>query len=163
MDAVERHAGGKSVWDVLIGLELGVIGGVFMLAWFALISPVLGYPWWLILNASASHFYHPREVNAGPGVVTLVGIAMQIATLGLVGGLHGVLTPGTRLWGIAAAIAWYLFCLFFLWKRIAPLLLTQSIQPILWAGYFIFGSALGWHGHLVHERETKARREVLAG
>ena len=162
MDAAEQRAGGKSGWDVLIGLQLGVMGGVLMLAWFALISPVLGNPWWLIMNASASRFYNFREVNAGPGVVTLVGIAMQIVTSGLVGCFSGVLTPGGRLWGIAGATAWYLFCLFFLWKRVAPLMLTQSIQPVLWAGYFVFGSALGWHQHLV-QRHVKARREVLAG
>jgi hypothetical protein len=134
-----------------------------MLAWFALISPVLGYPWWLILNASASHFYSAREVNFGPGVVTVVGIAVQIVSSGVVGCISGVLTPGGRLWGIGSAAAWYVLCLFFLWKRIAPLLLAQHIQPVLWAGYFVFGSALGWHQNLVQRRQLKERREALVG
>ena len=33
-------------------------------AWFALISPMLGHPWWLIPNLFASHFYNSREVYA---------------------------------------------------------------------------------------------------
>ncbi len=40
MDVAERHNVGKSVWDILFGLQLGVIGGVVMLAWFALVCPI---------------------------------------------------------------------------------------------------------------------------
>jgi hypothetical protein len=158
MDAAAQRADGKSVWDALLGLQLGVIGGILMLVWFALISPVLGHPWWLIPNLFASHFYNSREVYLGPGIVTIVGMAVQIVTSGIIGCLTGVITPGGRLSGIGAAIAWYAVCLLFLWKRMAPLMLVQPIQPILWAGYFLFGSALGWHRHLV-----RARRATLAG
>lgn len=146
------------MWDLLLGLQLGVFGGILMLVWFAVISPVAGHPWWLIPNLFASHFYSSREVYLGPGLVTVVGVAVQIFTSGVVGSLNGLLTPGGRLSGIAAATIWYVFCLLFLWKRMAPLMLTQAIQPILWAGYFLLGSALGWHEHLV-----KARRATLAG
>ncbi len=158
MDAGVRRSRGKSVWDILLGLQLGVIGAILMIIWFALISPILGHPWWFIPNLFASHFYNSRDVLLGPGIVTIVGIAVQIVTSGIVGSLNGLVTPGGRLSGIAAATTWYVFCLLFLWKRIAPLLLMQAIQPILWAGYFLLGSALGWHRHLI-----KARRATLAG
>ena len=148
MDAADELRGGKSVWDLLLGLQLGVIGGLLMLAWTALVSPLLGHPWWLITNLLASHFYTSRELYLGPGIVTLVGAAVQVVTSGLVGSFTGVVTPGGRLSGIAIAIGWYLFCLLFLWKRIAPLMLMAPLQPLLWTGYFIFGSTLGWHRHL---------------
>jgi hypothetical protein len=148
MDAADEVPGGKSVWDLLLGLQLGVIGGLLMLAWTALVSPIVGHPWWLIPNLMASHFYTPRELYFGPGVVTLVGAAVQVFTSGLVGSMTGIVTPGGRLSGIAMAIAWYLFCLLFLWKRMAPMMLLTPVQPILWTGYFIFGSTLGWHRHL---------------
>ena len=156
MDAAAGRAEGKSVWDVLIGLQLGVMGGILMLAWFAVISPVLGHPWWLVANLSASNFYNPREVYLGAGVVTLVGAAVQIVTSGIAGCLGGVLTPSGRLSGLAVALTWYLFCSLFLWKRIAPLLLVQMIQPILWTGYFLFGSVLGWHNHVKAQRANPA-------
>ena len=76
---------GKSVWDMLFGLQLGVIGGIIMLAWFALICPLVGKPWWLIPNLFASHFYNSREVYLGPGIVTVVGVALQIVMSGVVG------------------------------------------------------------------------------
>ena len=158
MDAVAGRTGGKSVWDLLFGLQLGVMGGILMLIWFALISPILGRPWWLIPNLFASHFYNSREVHLGPGIVTIVGIAVQIVTSGIVGSINGLISPGGRLSGIAAATIWYVLCLLFVWKRMAPLMLAHTIQPILWAGYFLLGSALGWHQHLV-----RARRSTLAG
>ena len=141
--------------DVLLGLELGVIGGVFMLAWSALVCPLTGRSWWLVPNLFASHFYTTREVYDGPGVVTVVGIAMHIFTSGLVGVVNGVVTPGGRLSGLGMAGLWYMFCFLFLWKRIAPLMLAQAVQPILWTGYFIFGSTLGWH------RRVRERRAGL--
>ena len=158
MDAAEGRNEGKSVWDILFGLQLGVIGGIIMLAWFALVCPLVGKPWWLIPNLFGSHFYNSREVYLGPGIVTVVGAALQIVMSGLVGCLSGLATPGERLSGLGAALAWYFFCILFLWKRIAPLMLTSAIQPILWTGYFLYGSALGWHKHLVSER-----RASLAG
>jgi hypothetical protein len=154
MDSAGKRVDRKSVWDVLMGLQLGVIGGVLMLAWFALISPVLGHPWWLIPNLFASHFYNTREVRFGPGIVTIVGAAMQIVTTGTVGFISGLVTPGGRLSGIGIAVVWYLFCILFLWKRIAPLLLLPAIQPMLWVGYFLLGSALGWRRHLIRERHA---------
>ena len=75
---------------MLFGLQLGVIGGILMLIWFALISPILGHPWWFIPNLFASHFYNSREVIFGPGIVTIVGIAVQIVTSGIVGSMNGL-------------------------------------------------------------------------
>ena len=158
MDAAVERVNRKSVWDLLMGLQLGVIGGVVMLAWFALISPVLGHPWWLIPNLFASHFYNAREVHFGPGIVTIVGAAMQIVSAGTVGLISGLITPGGRLSGIGTAVVWYVFCILFLWKRIAPLLLLPALQPVLWVGYFLLGSALGWRRYLI-----RARHATLAG
>ena len=161
MDAAERRAGGKSVWDILFGLQLGVIGGILMLIWFALISPVLGHPWWLIPNLFASHFYNSRDVLARPRHrdhcrhrctdrdIRHCRLAERTCHAGRPTVGH---RRGHRVVCILPA---------FLWKRIAPLLLMQAIQPILWAGYFLFGSALGWHRHLVSA--VKARRATLAG
>ena len=157
MDAAEEYAGGKSVWDVLFGLQLGIMGGVLMLAWFAVASPVIGQPWWLVPNLFASYFYASRDIYVGPGIVTLVGIALQIVSSGVVGCVSGVTSPGGRLSGLAAALLWYLVCSLYLWKRIAPAVLSPAIQPLLWTGYFVFGSTLGWHRHLV-----RARRANLA-
>ena len=145
MDAGEEHRGGKTFLDVLVGVEVGVLGALVSLFFFALISPVLGDPWWLVPNLFASHFYSEYHVRAGVGAVTAVGAAVYVISSGAVGVLNGVLTPGGRLFGLGVALVWYLFCHFYLWKRMAPLVPVYAWQPVLVIGWFLFGSTLGWH------------------
>jgi hypothetical protein len=145
MDANMGRGGGKSLLDLLIGIEVGVIAASVTLAWFVLLSPIIGDPWWLIPNLFASHFYSDHQVRAGAGIVTLVGVAAHVIMSGLIGAINGVFTPGGRLFGLGIAIVWYGLCYFFLWKKWAPLLLVYGSQPILMTGWFLFGSTLGWH------------------
>lgn len=145
MDADAARRSAKSWLDLWIGIEVGVIGALITLAWFALISPVLGQPWWFFINLFASQFYSVPEVRSGGGIITGVGGALHVVTSGMVGGINGLLTPGGRLFGLGVAILWYLVCYFFLWKRMAPMLPVYAPQPVLIAGWFLFGSALGWH------------------
>jgi hypothetical protein len=133
------------VLDILVGIQVGTIGGLVSCAWFALSSPLIGDPWWLIPNLFASNFYSDYYVRAGAGVVTLVGTALHLLLAGVVGIVNGLLTPGGRLFGLGVALAWYALCYFFLWKRWAPLLPIQGSQPILMTGWFLIGSTLGWH------------------
>jgi hypothetical protein len=152
--AARRH--GKSLLDVIVGLEVGVIGALVTLAWFALISPIIGDPWWLIPNLFASHFYNDFQVRAGAGVVTLVGSAVHVIMSGMVGVINGIFTPGGRLFGLGVAIVWYLLCYFFLLKKWAPLLLIYGSQPVLMTGWFLFGSMLGWHSWFVGQATSTA-------
>jgi hypothetical protein len=82
-------------------------------------------------------------------MITCFGSALHIVGAGLVGAINGVLTPGGRLFGLAMAGLWYLLCYVFVWKRIAPGLLLHTPQAVLIAGWFLYGSVLGWHAHLV--------------
>lgn len=121
-----------------------------MLAWFALIPPLMGEPWWFVPNLFASAICGERSVLAGPGLPTWAGSAVQLVSAGLVGALNGVLTPGGRLFGLGVAAAWYLACYFLLWKRLSPAVLWYGPQPVLIAGYFLYGSVLGWHQAMVN-------------
>ena len=132
-----------------MGIEAGIIGGLAMLAWFALITPLLGKPWWLIPNLLASNLYPGRYPLLGPGIVTVVGTAYLLLSAGLVGIVNGLLTPGGRLFGLALAAAWYVFCYLFVWKRLAPLMLVYAPQPMVVAAFFLYGSAIGWHPQLL--------------
>jgi hypothetical protein len=132
--------------DVLAGIETGVLGGLAMLLCFALLSPLLGHGWWLIPNLLASKTYSLALLN--PGFATVVGIATVLFGAGIVGVVNGVLHRGGRLFGLALAAAWYLFCYLFVWKRLAPLMLVHAPQPVVVAGFFVYGSILGYHPQL---------------
>jgi hypothetical protein len=135
----------EKIFDALVGLELGIIGGTLMLGWFALIAPVLGQSWWTVPNLLGSKYYAARLVRSGPGYVTLSGAALHLVMAGVVGGFAGLLTPGNRLIGLAVGLGWYLASYFFLWKRASPMLPDYAWQPALAVGYFIYGSVLGYH------------------
>ena|SRR6185295_3185808 len=148
MDAVQPDWITKKALDILAGIEIGVIGGIVMLLWLAISAPVVGLSWWSILNLLASHSYGARIVRGGPGMVTVSGIALQIAAAGLVGAISGFLTGGGRLFGLAVTLAWYALCYTFLWKRYAPLVMVDAPQPLMAVAFFLYGSVLGWHSSL---------------
>jgi hypothetical protein len=144
MDALGRGLPQQRLLNALAGLELGVLGGVLMLVWYALISPVFAQPWWTVLNLLASKYFALRVVRSDAGLATVTGAAMHIVMAGIVGALAGILTPATRLWALGVALLWYLAAYFLLWKHAAPLLVDYSPQPILAFGYFLYGSVLGY-------------------
>jgi hypothetical protein len=135
-------------YDALAGLEAGVIGALVMLAWFAIASPLIGSEWWAIPNLYASDTVARRGISTGPGIPTAVGAAVLTITGGLVGALAGLLRPRGRLVGLGVAIAWFLVSQAFLWRWTAPAVPYYASYPLLIAGFFLYGSVLGWHGHL---------------
>jgi hypothetical protein len=149
MDDDRREPADKSFLHLLVGIEAGIIGGVAMLACFSLITPLLGKPWWLIPNLLASRLYADRQALFGPGIVTVVGAAYLLLSAGMIGAINGLLTPGGRLFGLAVAATAYLTCYLFVWKKVAPLMLVYAPQPVIIVAFFVYGSAIGWHPHLL--------------
>ena len=155
MDIDRRKPAGKSFLDFVVGLEVGVLGGVAMLVWFAAVTPLLGQPWYLLLNLAGARFYAQRHTLLAPGLATFSGAAWIILSAGIVGLLNGVLTPGGRLFGMAVAAGWYVVSYLFVWKSLAPLILLYAPQAIVMTGFFVYGSVIGWHPWLL--AHTRAR------
>jgi hypothetical protein len=42
------------------------------------------------------------------------------------------------------------------WKKLAPLMLVHGPQPIVIAAFFLYGSAIGWHPHLLEIARERA-------
>jgi hypothetical protein len=123
-----------------------------MLCWYVLAPPVLAQPWWAVPNLLASNHYSLRVLRAGPGIATVTGPALLLVTAGIIGAFTGLAAPGNRLVGLAVALAWYIASLRYLWTRTAPLMTDYSPQALLAFGYFLYGSALGYHAMLVRKR-----------
>lgn len=145
MDAQPRDWVHGRLLGALAGFQLGVAGGLAMLAWYVVMAPVVGQPWWAIPNVLASRYFVYQVLGSGPGFPTLAGASFQLVTAGVLGIVVGFFTPAGRLAGIGAAIAWYLLSYFLLWRRVAPLAIAYTPQAILAIGYFLYGSALGYH------------------
>jgi hypothetical protein len=145
--------------DALAGIQIGIIGGLVMLLWFALSSSIIGQSWWTVPNLFASHSYGLKVLRIGPGAITIAGIAMHLMLAGTAGAVAGILTPGGRIFGLGFALVWYIISATFLWKRVAPLLPVYASHPILMISYFIYGSVLGWHPHLAAKLQRAPSRE----
>ncbi len=135
-------------FDILAGLQAGILGGLLMALWLALIAPVLGRPWWFVLNLFASYTYDIRAVRGGAGMATVTGVAIQVLAGGMLGVLMGVLGSANRIAGLAIAMTAYMVCYVYVWKRYTPFVLYSVPQPLFVVGFFLFGSVLSFSSRI---------------
>lgn len=153
MDAPPRRWAHEKALDTLAGFELGVLGGVLMLGWYAAAAPVLAQPWWTLWNGSASRVLSRN----GPWLTTIAGAGLHILYSSAAGAAAGFFAPGNRLICLGAALVWYLASYWFVWPRLAPMLAFYSPQAVLAVGFLIWGSVLGYYPQVwraVHGFET---------
>jgi hypothetical protein len=143
--------------DLLVGIETGILGGLVMLAWFTMLSLLMGRPWWFVLNLFATEAYGRDALRLGPGWATVAGAAVHLSIAGLVGAVAGLFSPGGRLYGLGIAIIWYILSTVWVWKRIAPLVPVYVPYAVLMSAYFLYGSALGLHSHFRRQLMNKPK------
>jgi hypothetical protein len=129
----------------LAGLQAGMIGICWMLAWLGLSAMGQRRTFWTAENLMASVFHGGTAIRRGFGLSTLSGIALYLLVYSLLGAGFAVtarnrLTSlGTVLLGVLFSLGWY--CL---WFRA----LGQTMMPLVWLlhaerstafGHVIFG------------------------
>src|SRR2546427_13266923 len=107
---------------VMAGLEAGVLGGLFMMAWLATLSLLQGRSIWSIPNLLASTFYGEAALRRGFRWTSLSGLALHVivsAAAGLLFGfaVSGIANRGRGMGlGFAAGIAWDFLWVGLLWE-----------------------------------------------
>src|SRR5947208_5940258 len=137
--ASDHSRAGSSLLRAVAGLESGVIGGVFMLAWLALLSVLQGRAAWSIPNLLASTFYGEAALRRGFRWTTLSGLALQVIVSAVAGLLFGFAVSGianrgrVMVLGLAAGVAWYFLSLGIFWKYVNPMvpLYTRGLGMLL--------------------------------
>jgi hypothetical protein len=76
------------------GLQVGMFGGIAMLATLALVSMLDRRAWWSYPNVLGAYFYGARSIGGGPGWPTVAGIALQLLIAGCGGALFGAILGG---------------------------------------------------------------------
>ena len=132
----------------LAGLQAGMIGICWMLAWLGLSAKGQDRSFWTAENLMASVFHGDAAIRRGFGFSTLSGIALYLLIYSLLGALFAVTARnrftslGTVLLGVLFSVGWY--CL---WFRA----LGQTVMPLVWllhaenstaVGHVIFGALL---------------------
>ena len=132
----------------LAGLQAGMIGICWMLAWLGLSAIGQRRSFWTAENLMASVFHGDAAIRPGFGFSTLSGIALYLLLYSLLGaGLalsvrNRLTSLGTVLLGLLFSLGWY-----WLWFRA----LGRSAMPLVWLlhpenstvfGHVIFGVSI---------------------
>jgi hypothetical protein len=142
------HRPAKPLAVFLAGLQAGMIGIGWMLAWFGLSA--MGQPrgFWAAENLMASVFHGDAAIRRGFGFSTLSGIALYLLIYSLLGATFALSVRnrftglGTVLLGLLFSLGWY-----WLWFRA----LGRAAMPLVWLlhpenttvfGHVIFGASI---------------------
>jgi len=141
--------GSRIVVRALAGLQAGTLGGLVMLAWFALHSMTQNQSWFAVPNLLASTFYGDAAFRSGFGRVTLAGGALHLCASAAVGVLYGLFFPDRQsptrllLTGMLVGLAWYYVCYGAFWKFVNPLVPLYSSERTMVIAHVFFGACLG--------------------
>jgi hypothetical protein len=139
----------KPLVYLLAGLQGGMLGGCWMLAWLGVSAAWQQRSFWTSANLMASALYGERAIRSGFAVPTLSGLALYLLLYSTLGALFA-LAAGSRLprlrlmlAAVVFALAWYYLSFHVLWKSAMPLVaLLHSVEPML-VGHVIYGVCLG--------------------
>ena len=154
MDGVEpaprasQPAGGVFAAS-LAGLQGGMSGALWMLAWMGLCSVLERRSFWTAENLFATAFHRASAIRPGFSAGTVSGLALYLVLYSLLGAAFATAVRG-RLprWKIVLAAmlfgaVWYFASFHWLWKTLMPLVyLLHSEQPAF-LGHLIYGTFLG--------------------
>src|ERR1044071_7157410 len=124
MQAGDHNSAVSRILRAIAGIESGVLGGIFVLGWLALVNLAQGASVWSTPNLLASTFYGQAALRRGFRWSTLSGVALQVTMSASIGLLFGLAVSGipsrprVMLLGLGAGIAWYFLSLGFFWKHV---------------------------------------------
>jgi hypothetical protein len=134
---------------MLAGLQAGMVGALWMLAWLGVSAAWQNRGFWISENLFATAFYGGDAVRSDFGVKTLPGLALYLLLYSLLGGIFALALRGQArsgrltLAGILFSLGWFYISFHVLWKSAMPLVyLLYPDRPTV-VGHLIFGACIG--------------------
>ena len=148
MDAAAEGRPASSLRLLFAGLEAGMLGTLWMLAWMG-----LSYAWqrrsfWTPENLMATAFDSNAPIRAGFASSTISGLALYLLIYSLLGALfafavRGRMTRGrVLLWSVAFALACYYLSFHGIWRSVIPLLARLHVERATVLGHLLYGTVL---------------------
>jgi hypothetical protein len=148
MDDTTARAPG-ALTALLAGLQAGMLGVLWMLAWLGVSGAWQNQGFWTPENLFATAFYGSGALSNNFGLKTLPGLALYLLLYSLLGGAFALALRGRahsgrlKLAGIIFALAWFYLSFHVIWKSAMPLVyLLYSDRPMM-VGHLIFGLCVG--------------------
>jgi len=149
MDTATESRPESTVVVLLAGLQAGMTGTLWMLAWMGISSSWKRLSFWTFENLMATAFYGGSALEPGFSSRTVSGAALAIVIYTALGAAFAIATkrpmPRVRvlLLGILFGVSWYYLSFRLLWKGAMPLVaMLHPTQPTLF-GHLIYGATLG--------------------
>ena len=141
-----RPLGGLSA--ALAGLQAGMLGAIWMLAWLGIDSSWGRRGFWNNENLFATAFYGDDAIRAGFSARTLPGLALYLIIYSLLGFVFALILRNqfrplhTLFAALFFALAWFYVSFHILWKSAMPLVyLLYADRPMV-IGHLIYGACL---------------------
>ena len=162
MDATTENRETGNLPIFLSGLQGGMIGVLWMLAWLGVSATWQRRSFWTAENLLASAFYGDSAIRSGFAFSTLSGLALYLLLYSVLGAVFaGVLRDRasrqrTLLLGMAYGLVWYYVAYHLLWKSLLPLVaLLHTERPTL-IGHLLYGIILGRYPRYGQQQTTPA-------
>jgi hypothetical protein len=134
---------------MLAGLQAGMLGALWMLAWLGVGSAWQNRGFWNSENLFATAFYGSDAVRSDFGLKTIPGLALYLLLYSLLGGVFAMAVRNRvrqfhpMLAGIVFALSWFYLSFHLIWKSAMPLVyLLYSERPMV-VGHLIYGACIG--------------------
>ena len=145
--ATERRLA-KFLPALLAGLQAGMVGVWWMLAWMGTSAVWQRRSFWTPENLMASVFYGDAAVLPGFGTSTVSGLALYVSLYSLLGAGFAMAAtgrvPGRRLAlvSIAFALCWYYAAFHLAAKAVSPQIVLLDAERTTVLGHVIYGALL---------------------
>ena len=133
----------------LAGLQSGMLGVLWMLAWLGLSAAWQQRSFWTAENLMASVFYGANAIRRGFAGETLAGTAVYLALYSLLGAFLAMALrdrlPRARTYLVAMvfALGWYYLSFHWIWKSVMPLVALLHVERSTAFGHLVYGAVLG--------------------
>lgn len=148
MDATTEPRETGTLAPFFAGLQSGMVGVLWMLAWLGVSSTWQRRSFWTAENLLASLFYGDSAIRSGFAFSTLSGLALYLLLYSLLGAVFAAALRErasqlrTLLLAVAFGLAWYYVSFHWIWDRVSPLVaLLHSVRPTM-VGHLVYGTFL---------------------
>ncbi len=162
---MRQSKAGDVLCTLLAGLETGVLGGMLVVAWYALGS-LLGGEWiWAVPVRLAAAVYGPQLVPGETALSALAGVALLLASAGLIGVLFGIVLlfrwcqRRALLLGLFVGVGWYYFAYDVLLGRFGRGVRTVAPLRSILLAHVVYGLVLATHGRFLSSLRSGCQTE----
>ena len=148
MVAATQRRFAKSLSAFLAGLQAGMVGVWWMLAWMGASAVWQRRSFWTPENLMASVFYGNAAIRRGFAASTVSGLALYVLLYSLLGAGFAMAVAGRlprprlALASVAFALCWYYAAFHLAAKTVWPLVVLLDTERTTFLGHALYGALL---------------------